>query len=224
MKNKSPFLALFLVVLLSLSACRSLDVIGNKSITSFDEVLKAMPSNVSADETSGGWAITSPGGAAKFIWSKDFSQSADFDVMIEFDSKPFIDAGLDLARLPIKNVSGDKIIIGTNLGDESISYDAEATPLSSYEKIVEFYRESIQYHDAMDHFGVSLADGNVFEWAKDMSANDKDFVFALNPRFFIDAGADPSKIEGWVFAKVETMDKNGKMIEEYKLLKPFNIK
>lgn len=30
---------------------------------------------------------------------------------------------------------------------------------------------------------------------------------------FIDAGVNPQEVEGWVFAKVETMDKYGKKIE-----------
>jgi hypothetical protein len=63
----------------------------------------------------------------------------------------------------------------------------------------------------------------MFEWAKDMSTNDKDIVFVLNPEPFIKAGVDPNKIEGWAFAKVTVDDANGKPIEVDKILKPFNI-
>jgi hypothetical protein len=57
-----------------------------------------------------------------------------------------------------------------------------------------------------------------------MSKNDKDIVWVLNPEPFIAAGVDPGKIQGWVFAKVETKDDAGKTILVDRLLKPFNIK
>jgi poly-D-alanine transfer protein DltD len=56
-----------------------------------------------------------------------------------------------------------------------------------------------------------------------MKTNDKDIVFVLNPQPFIDAGVDPSALESWVFAKVETMDDSGKKIEVDKFLKPFDV-
>jgi hypothetical protein len=77
---------------------------------------------------------------------------------------------------------------------------------------------------AMDHYGVSLGDGNLFEWAKDMNANDKDIVFVLNPEPFIAAGADPARVSGWVFDKVTVDDENGKPVQVDKLLKPFEIR
>jgi len=224
MKKKHLFVALFLIITLSFTACTQLDVIGNKSITSLDEVLKAMPNNVAVDNTYSGWAIKAPDGSARFIWSKDFNKSKNYDVMIEIDVKPFVDAGLDITKLPSKNISGDKIIVGVSLGDESLSYKEEATPIASYEKIVELKREFIQYHEALNHYGVNLTEGNAFEWAKDITTNDKDIVFVLNPQLFIDAGVNPAKVEGWVFAKIETMDKHGKMIKVDKLLKPFDLK
>ena len=63
----------------------------------------------------------------------------------------------------------------------------------------------------------------MFEWAKDMGSNDKDIVFVLNPEPFIEAGADPEAIEGWIFGKVKVMDAKGRMIEADKLLKPYNL-
>lgn len=221
MNKKYLFITLLLIIALSFTACSQLDVIGNTSVSSFEKVLNAMQDRISEDEER--WSLTAPDDSAKFYWSKDFSTSKDYDVMIEIDAKPFIDAGLDINKFPAENISGDKIIIGTNLGDESLSYDESATPIASYKKIVELKRKSIQYHAALDHYGISLSNGNAFEWAKDIVKNDKDIVFALNPQIFIDAGVDPNKVEGWVFAKIETMDEKGKTIEIDKLLKPFNI-
>lgn len=224
MKIKYLLAVVFFGFTLSLTACRQLDVIGNKSITSFEEILQAIPDSVSADETYGGWVITAPDGSSRFVWSKDFNASKDYDVLIEVDAKPFIDAGLDIAKLPEKYISGDKINVGADLGDENVSYDADVTPTASYEKIVQLKRDYIGYHNALDHFGIDLTEGNAFEWAKDISNNDKDIVFVLDPQVFINAGADPNKIEGWIFAKVEKMDEKGKMMEVDKLIKPFNLK
>lgn len=224
MKKKLALITLTIVTLFSLNACGETDVVGEQSIKSFEEVLAAMPENVSADEMNGGWAITSPEGNEKFIWSKDFSASAPHDVMLEFDVKPFVDAGLDVNKLPAGMVIGDKIMVGTTLGDEEISYEGDVTPLDSYKKIVELKRDQIKYHAELDHYGIALGDGNMFEWAKDLSTNDKDIVFVLNPALFIDAGVDPANVEGWIFAKVSVMDEDGKPVEVDKFLKPFDIK
>ena len=224
MKKKLILITLTIAALFSLSACGGTDVVGDQSVKSFEAVLAAMPNNVSEDEINGGWAITSPDGNDKFIWSKDFSASAPHDVMLEFDVKPFVDAGLDVNRLPSGMVIGDKIMVGTALGEEELSYDGDATPLDSYKKIVELKREQIKYHEALDHYGIDIGEGNMFEWAKDLSTNDKDIVFVLNPELYINAGVDPAKVEGWIFAKVSVMDEDGKPIEVDKFLKPFDIK
>ena len=224
MKKQLTLIALLLIMTLIYTSCSQLDVIGNKSITSFKEVLEAIPDKIADDGVNGGWTLTAPDNSAKFFWSKDFSKSKIYDVMLEFDAKPFIDAGLKIDKLPDGMANGDKLIVGTKLSSDNLTYDGEATPLTSYEKIVQLKRDSISYHTALDHFGIDLTEGNVFEWAKDMDKNDKDIVFVLNPQIFIDAGVDPQKVEGWVFAKVETMDKSGKKLEVDKFLKPFNLK
>jgi hypothetical protein len=144
--------------------------------------------------------------------------------MLEFNAGPFITAGLDPAKLPDTIAVYDgKIMLGTKLGEEVLKYSGEVTPLASYEQIVKLKRTAIGYHGALDHYGVNLSGGNLFEWAKDMATNDKDIVFVLNPEPFIKAGVDPNKIEGWAFAKVTVDDENGKPIEVDKILKPFDL-
>lgn len=224
MKKKYILIPMLMLMTIIFASCRQLDVIGNKSVTSFKEILDAIPDKITADEVNGGWSLTAPDNSVRFFWSKDFGKSKIYDVMLEFDAKPFIDAGLEIDKLPDGIVYGDKLVVGRDLSSENLTHKGEVTPLASYEKIVEFNRESISYHAALDHFGIDLSGGNVFEWAKDMGTNDKDIVFVLNPQIFIDAGVDPQKVEGWVFAKVETMDRKGKKIEVDKLLKPFNLK
>lgn len=222
MKKKILLALLTSFALFGLTACGKLDVIGDQSEKSFDAVLTAMKAKVTADDSFGGWSITSPDNEARFLWSKDFSKTTT-DAYLEVDVQPFIDAGLDVSKLPEGMVVDNKIIVGTELGDENITYVGEASPLDSYKKLVKHYRDNISYHAALDHYGVKLGNGNMFEWAKDMKTNDKDIVFVLNPQPFIDAGVDPAALESWIFAKVETMDDNGKKIQVDKFLKPFDL-
>ena len=220
--------ALVLIILQSVGG--NLDVVGTQSVTSFKAVLQAIPAQVKADEMNGGWSLLAPDGTVRFIWSKDFAKSPLHDVMLELDAKPFVDAGLDTAKLPANYAAYDgMLMVGTKLGNDELQYSGDATPLASYEQIVSKYRASINYHSALDHYGVKLGDGNMFEWAKDMTKNtvtgkeqDKDIVFVLNPEPLIAAGVDPAKVEGWVYAQVP-VEENGKTVQVYKFLKPFNI-
>ncbi len=207
------------------------DVVGKKSAASFEAVLNTIPDNIKADEINGGWSLTAPDGTVRFIWSEDYSKSALHDVMLELDSAPFVSAGLDADKLPENYAAYDgMLMVGTKLGTESQVYEGDVTPLAAYEQIVKKHRSSINYHMDLDHFGVKLGDGNMFEWAKNMETNtvtnqnqDKDVVFVLNPQPLIAAGVDPEKVEGWVYAPVSVME-NGKTMEVYKFLKPFNLK
>ncbi|MDR0721669.1 MAG: hypothetical protein LBF75_02580 [Treponema sp.] len=215
-----------LAALLTLAAisCEQLDVVGTDSVKSFDKVLQQIPQSVSPDEMNGGWSLVAPDKEVRFIWSKNYAESPLHDVMLEFDAAPFIAAGLDPDRLPETFAFYDgMIMVGTKLGTEQLKYSGELTPLASYEQIVKHKRSAIDYHGALDHYGVNLGEGNLFEWAKDMSANDKDIVFVLNPEPFIAAGLDPSRVEGWVFTKVTVDDAKGKPIQVDKILKPFDL-
>jgi len=220
--KKIPMIILILLMLISFSGCGKLDVIRDYSIKSFDKILTLSGDRVKTDESATSWSIYAPDQTARMVLSKDYSKS-NLDVSIETDAKPFLKAGLDGTKLPKGMLVGDKIIVGTNLGETALSYEKEPTPLEIYKKIVSFSRDHLKYHAKLDHFGIDLTNGNVFEWAKNTATNDKDIVFLLNPQVFIDAGVDPNKVEGWLFAKVETMDSNGKKIQVDKFLKPFNL-
>jgi hypothetical protein len=209
------------------AGCGKLDVVATDSVRAFGEVLEALPDGARVNTTVHAWVLDAPDGAASFTLAPDPNVWPFQDVWLSFDSAPFVAAGLDVTKLPEGiSASGGLISIGTKLGlkETARAGDGDATALVSYERIVKQSRKSIGYHGALDHYGVSLGDGNLFEWAKDMSANDKDMVFVLNPAPFIAAGVDPNKVEGWVFGKVTVDDENGKPIEVDKLLKPFNLK
>lgn len=224
--RKLSLAALGLTAALTLSACKSTDVVGKVAVTSFEAVLDATKDKVSSNEAANSWTLQSAAGE-NFSWSKDFSSDKP-DAAVDFDATPFINAGLDVSKLPADKYVYDKatgrITMPYELGQDKFSYSGEATPLETFKKIVDTNREIIGYHESLDHYGISLGNGNMFEWAKDMSSNDKDIVFVLNPQPFIDAGVDPNKITDWLFAKVTVMDKNNNKVEVDKFLKPFNVK
>jgi hypothetical protein len=210
-------------VLVFVSACSQLDVVGKESKKSFGAVLDALSGRIGLDEMTGGWTLPAPDGGAEFIWVPDYSKSALHDVMLVFPAEPFVEAGLDVEKLPENfTLAGDKIMVGVKLGSEAVKYKGDPTPLASYEKLVDLKRSSIGYHGALDHYNVDVGGGNMFEWAKDMSSNDKDIVFVLNPEPFIAAGVDPGRVKGWTFTKVP-VDVNGKPVELDKFLKPFDL-
>lgn len=225
MKSRLLIMTTIAVLLaFSFTACQQTDVIGKTAKTTFGTLVDKLGSNVASDNENNIWTLTSPGGE-RFIWGKDLGDMPD--VAIEFDAAPFINAGLDVSMLPtdiyLYDQAKNKIIITRDLGKPQNAPKANATPAEGFAQIVDTNREAIGYHAKLDHYNIALGNGNMFEWAKDMSKNDKDMVFVLNPKPFIDAGVDPAKVTGWVFAKVEVLDQNNKPIQVDKFLKPYDI-
>lgn len=207
---------------LSLAACAQTDVVARVAVTSFGEM--ATTADIKADETNGGWSLTAPDGTARFILSNNFGATTADDVKLIVDAQPFINAGLDTSKLPAGTFADGKLSFGQELGSEQFPESAMKTAPASFEQLVKVKRDAISYHQALDHYGVDVGGGNKFEWAKDMSKNDKDIVFVLDPKVFTDAGVDPAMVEGWTFAKVEVLDEKGGTVQVDKLLKPFNLK
>jgi hypothetical protein len=216
--------AIAMVLVFALTACQSTDVIGKVSKTSFEALTNKVGDNVTTDEQSKSWAIKSPGGE-RFLLTKDMAGTPD--AAIEFDATPFINAGLDTTKLSTEIYSYDqasnKLKIAAELGSPKNAAKADAKVTDSFNQLVETNRKSIGYHAKLDHYGVALGNGNMFEWAKDLSTNDKDMVFVLNPQPLIDAGVDPAKVTDWVFTKVPVVDENNKEIQVDKFLKPYSL-
>ena len=109
------------------------------------------------------------------------------------------------------------------MGTDAFTYRGAPAPLDTFKEIVRTHRPIIGYHVALDHYGIALGDGNMFEWAKDMSKNDKDMVFVLNPEPLKAAGVDAGKITGWIFTKIPVKDGAGKTVDVDKFVKPYNL-
>ncbi len=214
-----------LMAALLLAGCSSLDVVGRTAVTTFEKLMSVEKEKVAFDQGEGRWVLDSPGGE-RFEWSADFS-GAGPDFRVSLDAAPYLEAGLDPARLPAErylfDAAAKTLTLVFETGGEKFTYSGSPDPLATFRKIVETHRLIIGYHAALDHYGIALGDGNMFEWAKDMVKNDKDLVFVLNPEPLIQAGVDPAKIQGWAFAKVPVKDAAGKDVQVDKFLKPYNL-
>jgi hypothetical protein len=208
MKTKLCTLCCAVLTLIVAVSCGKLDVVGKDSARAFGEVLAAMPPSDDGND----WRIAASDGGASFVWNGERAA-------VIVDTVPFVKAGADISQF--MNVSDGRLLIALNFQSAG---RGKTNPLADYQHIVDTARSRIGYHAALDHYNIDLGDGNMFEWAKDMSTNDKDIVFVLNPAPFIEAGVDPNTIDGWVFTKVPSMDANGKAIEVDKILKPVNLK
>ena len=212
-------------IVLTLAGCSRLDVVGSTAVSTFGTLMERESGNVTLDAASGRWALSSPG-AEVFEWSSDFSaQGPSF--RMAFDATPFLDAGLDPAKLSPGRYSYEAatktLSLSFDVGKDAFTYRGTPAPLDTFKEIVRTHRPIVGYHAALDHYGIALGDGNMFEWAKDMAKNDKDMVFVLNPEPLKAAGVDPAKITGWIFTKIPVKDDTGKTVDVDKFVKPYNL-
>ena len=147
------------------------------------------------------------------------SFTSENDVVMSVDAAPFIAAGLDVTKLPEGLFVDGRLNYVTSI-DGNTTY---ANVTEAFTDILSIQADLVGYHAALDHYGLSLQDGNVFEWAADVNTNDKDIVFVLNPQTLIDAGTNVEAVEAWIFAEVEIMHADGSMEMVPKLLKPFDL-
>jgi hypothetical protein len=220
------------IFLLGLSGCgASTDVVGKYAVESFGPVVAASAERITYAD--GVWTLSSVGGD-EVRFSVDPTRTDRGDVEFSLDAEPFLAAGLGVAKLvaPTKTQSPSgvtyavvdgRLVLRFELGSQPFSIDSSKSIEKAIAELVRTQRARIGYHAALDHYGIKLGDGHMFEWAKDISKNDKDIVWVLNPEPFIAAGVDPLKVEGWTYAKVEMMD-NGKKVQVDRLLKPFDLK
>lgn len=184
-----------------------LDVVAAGAVSTFEAVLEALP----AVETSDVYKIESPDHAVRMSWKR----SEQGEVFFSIDAQSFLNAGLSMDQSPYPIEDGRMIVSsGWSVGLE--------TPELLMQSVAEQQRERIGFHAAHGHYGLSFSGGNALEWAPDFANSEKDIVFVLNPGQLVSAGVDIEQVEGWVYTTIPMME-NGKMIEVYKLVKPFDL-
>lgn len=202
------------------------DLIEKLSVKSFARVIDTIPNNIKQDDEAGVYILTSPDKEAQLIWSNNYVKNDIYNIMIKLDLKPFVDAGIDITKL--NGVDGitviDNSILISGTVENKNEYKNGLNAIDSFEQILKNKRENLNYHSSLDHFGITVGNGNAFEWAQNINKNDKDIVFAINPEPFLNAGVNPDNINGWIYTNVKTMDNNGKNIEITRFLKVFDVK
>ena len=191
-----------------LGACAQADVVLKYSRESLNKLTNQFPNVVS--ETEKTISISADGETVLNI-SKDYSAGQD-DIVMATPLQPFVDAGLDVAKLPEGfRADGGTLYLTTDFGDEE---GEAATVADALFSAADANRDALTYHAKLDHYGITLAAGK-FEFAKDYTTNDKDIVFVLKADKIAETGADVNSIKGWTFA---TMDDGSQV-----LLKPADL-
>jgi len=215
MKKFSILIVLFAA--LFLAACSATDVVGKQNKESFKKLYEKNASEIKFDSNKQRFVFTSPSNE-NFEWSVNFKDNKN-DIVFEVDANPFINAGLDINKLPdyIK-YEADKLIFSFDISDNEIKAD-QNDGIATFNSIIDKHRDLIGYHEELEHFGLALKEGYKVEWAKDVDTNDKDLVFILSPAALRELGIDVNKVEGWTFTKMKENDKEVEL-----LLKPFDLK
>lgn len=202
------------------------DTVEVYAVRSFDALLHAPGVEVARNDTAGAWVLTSPGGETITFGGDNASGSNE--LVITFDARPFLSAGLNASLLPAgaqveQDGASARIVMRYDQGAGTFSDGAVFQPLEALRALVHDHRMMLGYHTALGHFGLALGGGNMVEWAQDQQANDKDLVFVLNPETFADAGVDVANVQGWVLADVPVMDAQGRKSTARKLLRFYNL-
>jgi len=205
-------IAIIFALIMAFTACSALDVVGKDAVRAFGDVLATYPAEYKDDW----YQLTSPDGSGKLVYNSG-------NIWLVVDASPFLAAGLEESK--IANI-GENIFYGNGLvyslpGWDMSNRNVEDGAFAQFEANAGYIRKNIGYHTAMDHYNIDFGSA-MFEWAKDMSSNDKDIVFVLDPEPFIAAGVDPQGVDGWAYAQVPVMQ-GGKEIQVYKFLKPFDL-
>ena len=204
-------LLISLTLITLLTGCSALDVIGKDAVRAFGDMLAILPAESEGDAE---WRVNAPDKSAWFRWDNQ-------GMVLGIDARPFIEAGLDPSKYEC--VNDDGTIVFLSLGFNMLDQNPQKTPLAQFEKDAGYLRKHLGYHMEMDHYNIEIGDGNMFEWAKDMGANDKDIVFVLDPAPLIAAGVNPEAVDGWAYAQV-AVHIDGKPTDVWKFLKPFNLR
>jgi hypothetical protein len=200
-------IVLLLSILMFIAGCASTDVVKREAQSSFEAVLAVDTVKTSIKD---GFAHIIVADGYHFELSLN-PQATNEDVIMGVMAMPFLDAGLDITKLPSNmRIKDDMLLITFDGIKGSMTYDAKGQMNS----LLTNNRTLLGYHAELDHFGVALGD-HKFEWAKNMATNDKDVVFILSASVLRAAGVNVESVNGWVFKTMDGMDL---------LLKPIDLK
>lgn len=214
-KLSSIALALVLAAIL-LTGCAATDVILKYSPSSMDKIMEKFPTLVTDNTKTDHYFTLSADGETLLKVSSDFSLTGAEDVVIQTPLKPFVDAGLDPAKLGAGYRADETSLY--LVADFGAGTGAQSTITNALFESVKANRAILTYHADLDHYGIQLPAGK-FEWAKDESSNDKDIVFAIAAQPLADLGVDVQNIDGWVFKTMK--DDAGNDLDV--LLKPYSL-
>ncbi len=208
-------LSLALVAIL-LAGCAATDVILKYSPSSLDQIVEKFPTLVTDNTATDYYYSLSVDGETSLKVSQDYSLTGAEDLAIQTPLQPFVDAGLDPAKLGAGyRVDGASLFLVADFGAGTGKQSSFTSALFESAKAD---RAVLGYHADLDHYGIQLPAGK-FEWAKDEAANDKDIVFVLAAKPLADLGVDVQNVEGWVFKTMK--DDAGKDFDV--LLKPYSL-
>jgi hypothetical protein len=208
-------LALALVAIV-LTGCASVDVILKYSPASLDSIVEKLPALVTDNTKADYYFYLSVDGETKLQVSSDFSMTGAEDLVIQTPVQPFLDAGLDPAKLGVGYRANDTSLL--LVADFGAGTGKKNTITDALFESVKADRNVLTYHADLDHYGIKFPAGK-FEWAKDEANNDKDIVFVIAAQPLADLGVDVQNIEGWIFKTMK--DDAGKDFDV--LLKPFSF-
>lgn len=215
---KKRFLTVTLIFLVAavFAACAETDVVLKYSPGSFTDIVENDPDLITDNTLTEHYYYLTVDGETTLKISHDYELTGSDDIMIETPLQPFIDAGLDVAKLGDGyKATDDMLYLTADYGNGSGMQD---TVTDSLFESVDFDRSVLTYHQQLDHYGIKLAAGK-FEWAKDYTANDKDLVFVIKAQPLQELGVDVNNINGWTFATVEEAD--GSKVDV--LVKPYDL-
>ena len=211
------------LLILTQSACSSLDVIGRDSAESFGQLLEIMNDHAAFNELRGRYELSSPDGSALFCWNASFSGKDEFDFMIYVKADVFISAGMNIENLPAGFIYEDGWLITGTKAESGPSGDSYAeSPQDAYRLILEYSRESLSFHYEGGHFSIKTGAENSFEWAKDLNESENAVIFMLDPKPFSDAGINTELVKGWELKTVSSHS-GMSMVHMKKLVKSFSI-
>lgn len=199
-----------------LAGCAAADVILKYSPSSLDKIVEKFPNLVTDNTEADHYYYLTVDGETILKVSHNYAETGAEDLVIQTPLQPFLDAGLDPAKLGAGYRADDTSLylvadFGAGSGDQM-------GVTSALFESAKADRSVLTYHADLDHYGIKLPAGK-FEWAKDESTNDKDIVFVIAAKPLADLGVDVQHVEGWVFKTMK--DDAGRDFDV--LLKPYSL-